>query len=142
MRIGVLLVLASGTLVTAQMNAVAKADLEKLQGTWAIESMVTDGTPAPKEKLTAHKVVIRENRITGTVKFGDGDECTFTLDASRRPKVIQFTPTKGKPSQAIYTILGSRFEVCRSIRGAAAPAKFDAAANSGQEMITFKKMEK
>ena len=66
----------------------AKTDLDKLQGTWVLVSMETEGHEVAAEDFNNWTAVYEQNRVTQR----DGDRVRrrgmITLDPSRKPKAI------------------------------------------------------
>src|SRR3954471_21062867 len=87
----VILVLASSTLRAEDPRAAreaARADLEKLQGTWTLVSMEVEGQAAPPRAVEGQSAVYEGDAVT----LMDGETVRrrgiVTLDPTRRPAAI------------------------------------------------------
>src|SRR4051812_35592377 len=73
----------------------AKKDLDKMKGTWKAVSGETDGNPLPDEFLKSIQFTITGDKYT--LKQGDEEEeGTLKLDATKKPKTVDVTITKGR----------------------------------------------
>src|SRR5438105_924869 len=96
------LTLVAGLLVPMARAAGAdvKKELEKLQGTWKVESITVGGNKAPKEASDKITLVIAADKIT--VKDGDkNEEATIKIDPTKKPPTIDFTPIKDAKNTAM-----------------------------------------
>jgi len=131
-----LLTLAAVALFAAYDDKPAKSDLDKMQGTWAIESSMFDGHPAiPEDDIKDYKIVVKGEKRS--VMKGDeaASESTFTLDPKTKPKAItvkvESGPLKGKELLGIYQLDGDDFKICLNVNGTERPKEFTAEAGSG-----------
>jgi uncharacterized protein (TIGR03067 family) len=103
-------------------------DLEKLQGTWKIVSLKTEGASVSPEIVGTMSIVISGSHFT-TSGMGDTDDGTLDVDAAASPKTlaIHFTsgPEKGNTSYAIYVLDGDHWRMCLNMHGAR-PTEFAA----------------
>ena len=144
MRVRSALFLASLTLVLlaadqAQDDEIKK-ELDKLQGSWLIQSWEQDGKADESHK--AAKVVFAGDTFTRqspkeTVKG------KVKLDPKAKPKTIDTTytegPNKDKTILAIMEMKGERIVVCYNDGGKERPKEFATTANSGLVLIRYKK---
>src|SRR5262249_23193453 len=103
MRLMMLVVLVTGLLPGADAEGEAKQELDKLQGSWILESVETKGRELPKEKIARNVLVIREDKLAGKVLVIGGDkftsmsgekvlaEATIKVDPTKSPKWIDQT---------------------------------------------------
>ncbi len=119
-------VLLAGT--SAWGGDATKKDREKLQGTWAVKSIVAAGKEIPTK---GEKMVIAGDKMT--MKGGPkGDEYgTYTINAGKTPKQITMTEKKdgkdGDVMQGIYTLEGDTLKLAFSTKGpgGARPTSFN-----------------
>src|SRR5262245_27044545 len=86
----------------------AKADREKIQGTWLVEKGVEEGAELTKEWISSMKVIITGDKIAFQAGKGRDEKVLFKLDSTQKPKAIDFTSTGDDKVQAkgIYQLDG------------------------------------
>jgi uncharacterized protein (TIGR03067 family) len=91
----------------------AKKDI--VQGTWEITDGTVSGKPAPAEMRQGIKFKFDGEKLLLSVP-GSTQECTFKLDAAKKPKALDITaldgPNKGKTLLAIYELKGEELKLC------------------------------
>lgn len=98
----------------------AKADLEKLQGDWAVTAMQMNGKDSTKEMTDNLRITFKgETMILARVKGrAKGKEYTIKLDPSKKPNAIDLSATDGKAKgfvvRGIYQIDGMDVKLCIS----------------------------
>jgi uncharacterized protein (TIGR03067 family) len=106
----------------------AKKDLAGLQGEWSMVSGSADGQPLPEDMRKQMKRVCKGNEVTTTMNGRVFFKANITLDASKRPKTIDYEMTegltKGKTQLGIYELDGDTFKSCFGKPGADRPAEF------------------
>jgi uncharacterized protein (TIGR03067 family) len=97
-----------GTFTTTSTDG----DKDKLQGTWAVESMVVDGKEVAAELIKGMKYVFSADRVTVTVGTID-DHGTYTINSGNTPKTLDIVSVnaKNKPSRCIYTFEGEKLKI-------------------------------
>jgi uncharacterized protein (TIGR03067 family) len=125
---------------TAVWGGDAKADKEKMQGTWTLTSVVVMGNkqdiPGGKEM----RMIIKGDTIT--VKTGEKDEeGTFKIDASKKPKQITLQKKDGGADDVmngIYELQGDTLKIAAKGKGAKSerPTGFD---DAGAFVMILKK---
>jgi uncharacterized protein (TIGR03067 family) len=119
-----------------------KTDLDALQGDWACERYVVNGTTLEPDDAQAYFRTIKDSSYTVSryrKKLGAG---TFTLDATKTPKHIDITPEgKGKDVviRGIYRLEKGTFTFCYAAPGKDRPTAFEAKEGSGQTLTVWKK---
>jgi uncharacterized protein (TIGR03067 family) len=109
-------------------NSATTNDLARLQGTWSMVSGTADGSPIPEAMVGQAKRVCKDDEIT--VKFGERMifKARITLDASKKPKTIDFQmtdgPNKGKRQLGIYELDGDTLKSCFGAPEAERPKDF------------------
>jgi uncharacterized protein (TIGR03067 family) len=116
----------------------ARADLDKLQGTWDLVSAVRDGKDVPDDEVRRTTLVIEGDtfKFPEDAAVGTGPSGTFTIDPSRTPKAIDATPDsgphKGETRLGIYEIEGDLYRVGFAPPGKPRPTRFVSEPGSGQ----------
>jgi uncharacterized protein (TIGR03067 family) len=126
-------ILASVAVVGAEAGKAADsaADQKALQGTWRVVLQEMRGGPGPGDPRAQRMVFAGD-----TFKLVDGDKVllrgTFTLDASRSPRVMEMKVSDGAggdreaPVHGIYELRGDELAWCAAEPGSAAgPQRFE-----------------
>lgn len=111
-----------------------KTDLDRLQGSWRVKSLIVEGSALSAGMIGEARVVVKGDRFEslgmGTVHVG-----LLRIDVSRRPKTlsIKFTrgSEKGNVNQGIYELKGDRWKLCLATKGGPAPHDFVSEPGSG-----------
>lgn len=102
-------------------------DLDKLQGTWRITSLETDGRSIASSIFENARIAITGNTFT-SVGMGANYEGTIELQHANIPKAFDllFTsgPPKGKRNLGIYKLNAHRWTICLATRGDTRPRSF------------------
>lgn len=115
-------------------------DLDKLEGTWAVTSLVSDGKRMPAEMLSGARIVVKGDRFTSE---GMGTEYAGRLETHQKktPKAFDliFTagPEKGERHPGIYKLSGDRWTICLATRGSKRPKTFVSSPGSGIVLETL-----
>ena len=94
----------------------AQTDLDRLQGTWVLVSMQTEGHDVAAEDFKDWTAVYEQNRVT--LRAGDRvrRRGIVTLDPSRKPKAIntwdQDGPYEDQTVPGIYELEGDTLKLC------------------------------
>ncbi len=111
----------------------AKEDLKNGQGQWTIASVEIDGKDSTNAFKEA-KIAIEDERVT--LVFANGTKVVWTLklDATVKPRCIDFKNDKGETTEGIYELKKDELKVCVSIKGGVAerPGDFTTASESGR----------
>ena len=124
----------------------SELDLAALQGTWKQVAFEEDGNPDATDSYADSSGLLtafQGNQFS--VRSGAGRlllEGTFALDASRMPKIIDWTDSMGadtgKTLAAIYQLEGDRFQFIAAEPGAPRPVVFHTA--PGQTLRSFARL--
>jgi uncharacterized protein (TIGR03067 family) len=149
-------VLVSLLVVGALLTAVAfaddakdeaiKKDRERIQGVWRVIALVVDGNEAKEEDAKKISVV---NGADGTwnlrsdsVEVSQG---TSTIDPTKEPKTIDFTPTRGEAKgdqfHGIYEVGENTRKLCFAPAGKERPTEFAAPAGTQHILVTFERVK-
>jgi uncharacterized protein (TIGR03067 family) len=136
------IVLTSASLMAPAEDA--KKDLEKLQGTWKLVSLEVDGKKKTSEgQKKEPTMVVEGNKFTSTIDDEHSFKGTFTLDASKKPKVVDFTVTegelKGKTLRGIYEVEAETLRACYAAPDKERPTEFASKAGSGVHLYVYKR---
>jgi uncharacterized protein (TIGR03067 family) len=120
-----------------------KKDLEQLQGEWSMVSGSADGQSMPGEMLKQMKRVCTGDVATVTMDGQVFLKAKITLDASKKPKTIDYQMidgfTKGKKQLGIYEIDGDTFKSSFSAAGTERPKDFTSQPNDGRTVSIWKR---
>jgi RNA polymerase sigma factor (sigma-70 family) len=117
----------------------AKADLEKLQGTWRLVAVEEAGKPLPPANF-GRNTHWDFSGITG--KFTSGMRVmsgTVTLDPTKDPKWIDLTLGKDFVLQGIYELKGDTLRVFLLPTGTGRPSEFKTREGTTQTMSTYER---
>jgi uncharacterized protein (TIGR03067 family) len=117
------------------------ADLDQLQGEWRLESGVREGKEMPAEMRRLFKCIIQANKFTITREGKPVEEGTLNLDATARPKTIDFDLGKGKWPLGIYEVNGEIYKVCYASTGKDRPDDFTAKEGSGRTLSVWRRIK-
>jgi len=96
----------------------AKSDVERIQGTWGVVYVESDGNPAPEELRTLRFVFDGEKLwMDNTAAGGQSQktELTFKLDQTKKPNALDYSPLdgpgKGQVAACIYELNGDTLKL-------------------------------
>ncbi len=139
------IVVALGLLVATEdpgKSVSAKAELNKLQGTWTIEEAERDGQRDP---AAGGQITISGDHFITKTKKGDKvlREGTLKLDPSKKPATIDATytqgPDKGKTRLGIYQQKGGNWLLYYRDPGLGRPKSFDTVGEKGRLFLLLKR---
>ena len=115
-------------------------ELDKLQGTWRVAALETDGSTQPSDELTDAAITVRGNQFT-SVGMGDAYEGTIELFPRKKPKAFDLVFTSGPPEGArnrgIYRLDDDTWTICLATRGKTRPRSFRTKPDSGLALETL-----
>jgi uncharacterized protein (TIGR03067 family) len=137
-----LLVLLAAGVVSAAADAPggedAARDLRRMQGDWAAESYVQDGTKLPDDDAQAIFRTVKGDKYTVSHFKRVLGKGTIKLDASKKPKAIDAYPAgKDKPILGIYEFDGDKMKLCFAAPGKERPAAFTSTEGSGHTLTVW-----
>jgi uncharacterized protein (TIGR03067 family) len=125
-----------------------KQEMKRLQGTWQLVAMTTDGTPSQAAQLQGCTMTFGANNTWAFRGFGTGVQGgTFKVDPTKRPKTADFVitqgPFKGKTCPEIYQLTGETLTFCYPHPGriGARPAKFASTAGSWHILAVYQRVK-
>jgi len=122
-----------------------KMELDRLQGTWKVESAEVGGMIMPKKAFQKVTIFFNADEIT----FRDGntvyDRVTFDPDLSTKPKSADLRHTtglkKGLQERAIYELKGDQLKLCIGEARKKRPTVFASAEGTGQQLFILKRQK-
>jgi uncharacterized protein (TIGR03067 family) len=127
--------------IRLQNLAAARADLERLQGSWRPTQIVANGNPAEADALDRLTVTIQGNRYL-VVKPDSEESGQFHLDEAHQPAWMDVTTPSGDYVPAIYELTGDTLRVCYAINGAPRPTAFESTAGSDRVFAVYQRIDR
>jgi uncharacterized protein (TIGR03067 family) len=117
--------------------------LDKLQGTWTVTSLESDGRKMPAKMVKGAQIVIEGRKFT-SIGMGTSYEGTVqlrTLGNDLKGLDLLFTdgPPKGKRNRGIYRLQGDTWTICLSTDGGKRPSAFTTEPGSGLALQTLER---
>jgi uncharacterized protein (TIGR03067 family) len=115
-------------------------ELEKLQGTWLIQTLEMDGAVVAGAAGMGAKITIENDKFT-TTGMGATYRGTLKIDAKTAPKKLDMAflegPERGNSSLAIYELDGDSWKLCLGLTGKDRPTDFATRPGSGHVLETL-----
>jgi len=115
-------------------------DLDRLQGSWKITSLESDGRRASAGLLTDARIIIKGNTFT-SLGMGAPYTGTMTLRRSGALKTFDLLFTsghaQGTKNVGIYKLAGDTWTICLSTQSPTRPKRFATRAGSGLALETL-----
>lgn len=144
-RIALGLLLVCFALAPASLKADTDADKElvkKLQGSWLVVSVKSEGEKASDAEIKKMKIVIEGNKMT----FVNGDSSevtTFEVDASKKPAWLDGKHKDAKkPVLGIVKLDGDSLEICSFKSEDKRPKAFESEKGSEAVLLVAKRAKK
>jgi uncharacterized protein (TIGR03067 family) len=122
-----------------------KSDMDRLQGTWVMESLEVEGKLVPEERIKGTTLTIKDDRYITKVKE-KSHEVMFKLDPKEKPKHIDMyfpdDPNVPKLAKGIYELDGDMLKICRAqAPGEDRPREFVTEGATGRFIVTWKRQK-
>jgi uncharacterized protein (TIGR03067 family) len=118
-------------------GALAKSDIDLLQGEWVPVEIIANGEKMSREDLDNIRVKIKGNQYS--VESNNPNQGTFKIIESGSPKKMDVTSDDGAELPAIYEVSGDTFKACYAVNGAARPREFKSAEGSDHIFAVYKR---
>jgi uncharacterized protein (TIGR03067 family) len=119
-----------------------KGDLDKLQGTWNIVALESDGNKLPATMFDGAQIVIQGDQFE-SLGMGAVYRGKVKLDSGKKPKhfdiVITEGHAKGMTNLGIYELDGGTWKLCLDTTGKTRPKTFATKPMSGLALETLKR---
>jgi len=133
------------TAVAEEVPKDAKAELDKLSGTWKCVSIVRDGKEVPKADAEKVRLVVTGEKYSLN-EGGEEIEGTHKVDPTKKPKEIDAVrtkgPNKGETLRGVYQLSEDSFVVCFAAPGKDRPKELKAEGGPGLRVLAFKREKK
>ncbi len=148
MRLAAWLMLAFGGLLFAgePKDEAGKKDLKAMQGDWALASMTRDGIKFPDEEAQALFRTVKGDRYTVFRYEKAVGKGTFTIDAAKKPRTIDFVPDtekdKSRALRGIYKFDSGKLIICYAPAGKDRPTEFTSKNGQGWTLAVWEREAK
>jgi len=149
MKARLLMIAALGLLLAAcnrqaPTPATPKTDLDRLQGTWYLDSAMQDGKPLPEGKVKQTTIVFKDNtfRFPGSAEYATSKAGTIKLDETKTPKGMDAISTEKEVMLGIYALEGDSYKVCFAPAGKPRPTEFTSTPGNGQIFQVWERQKK
>jgi uncharacterized protein (TIGR03067 family) len=118
----------------------AQADLDKLQGTWRIESSVWNGVAEP-DAARSVTILFQADKFIVVDRDGNRQEETIALMPDQSPKAIDCrSKGGGQAAPGIYSLEGDKFTWCSAGGGKKVrPTSFASTPGSKQSLMVLRR---
>ena len=132
--LGLLLAACNRQAPEAPLPPSPKTDLERLQGTWYLDSAMKDGNVLPKDKARETSIVFKGNTFSfpGLADYATSKAGTIKLDETKTPKQMDAISTENEVMLGIYELDASGYRVCFAPAGKPRPTEFTSTPENGQ----------
>jgi uncharacterized protein (TIGR03067 family) len=117
-------------------------DLDRLQGTWHVASLETDGQKMPASAFAGSHIIVTKNRFR-SVAMGTTYAGTIELNEKKTPKtldlVFEHGPEEGNRNVGVYKLAGDRWTICLAMHGTTRPKSFATKAGTGIALETLRR---
>ena len=139
----ILTILFFSTAVALTRAGDDKSDLDRMQGTWHVVSLLEKGKALPAGDIEVLEFVIEKNTFTAFEKGKMVVKYEIKLDATKKPKQIDFTylvgDDKGKTEPGIYQIDKDRITFVLDEHKKGRPTVFEGKETEEYSVLVLKK---
>ena len=149
MKARLLMIAALGLLLAAcnrqaPTPATPKTALDRLQGTWYLDSAMQDGKPLPEVKVKQTTIVFKGNtfRFPGSAEYATSKAGTIKLDETKTPKQMDAISTDKEVMLGIYALDPNGYKVCFAPAGKPRPTEFSSTPGNGYILQVWERQKK
>ncbi|MBM3964660.1 MAG: TIGR03067 domain-containing protein [Planctomycetes bacterium] len=129
-----------------ELQDAIKKDRKAIAGTWQVIELEIDGNPAKSEDAKRLLVVNGDDGTrTLTVDGKEVSKGTSTIDPTKSPKQLDFTPSTGDTRGAlflgIYELGEKSRKMCFSPQGKPRPKEFVSKSGTGDILVKFERVK-
>lgn len=128
--------------VVNQEGGKVKSDLDKLQGTWNIVALESDGNKLPATMFNGAQIVIKGDEFE-SLGMGAVYSGKVKVDSAKKPKHFDIVITEGHAAGmtnlGIYELDGGTWKLCLDTTGKTRPKTFATKPASGLALETLKR---
>jgi len=135
------LAVCAGLVVVAGADDNVKTDADKLQGVWKTTSVEVDGKKMPDDGVKNIRLTVKGDKMIFKEENKE-EEATFKLDATQKPRALDWTIKNGDKVETIrliYELRGDDLKLCGGKAGKDRPKEFASKAGSGLNLIVLKR---
>jgi uncharacterized protein (TIGR03067 family) len=141
MRLYAVVIVAAGLLVAADKSNkddAVKKELSKMEGVWIAVSAERDGEKRSKDEIKDLKFTVKGDKWAINL---DGQEYqgTLKIDPTKTPKESDSIMEDGQIVKAIYEVENGHLKLCWRGPGEDRPKEFVSKADSGINLVIFKR---
>ncbi len=137
------MILTAALLLAAAPADDANKDLNGLQGTWNVESLVRGGKFASPATVSKMQLVISGDKATMKVPAKDDSAGTLKLDPSKKPAAIDFVRDDKEVLLGIYVLDGDTLRLAiQKPGGKDRPTVFESPEDSEVNVFVLKREKK
>jgi uncharacterized protein (TIGR03067 family) len=120
-----------------------KKDLDALQGSWKVQKLIRGGDEAPGKDSEKVVFLFEGNKVSIDEGRPKKETATFKLDATKKPKAIDFVPeTKKESAEGVYDLDGDTLKLCFTRPGTARPKEVASEKGSETILVVLKRQKK
>ena len=125
-------------------NDATKKEIEKLQGTWAVQTVEFDGEKLTEKFITEIKLVVAGDKITVNGNFPEKErygKFTWKIDPTTMPKVIDLSLSGEEKNvlEGIYQLEKDNWKICLKLNPRNRPDKFATQQGSDTVLVNLKR---
>lgn len=128
--------------IAAPPEAAVKAELEKLEGNWKMQSVEVDGVKLPADQVREMRLAFKDGKFTSYMG-AQKQIGTIAVDPTKKPKTMDIVPSdgpdKGKTRATIYLLQGNTLKICGSELDKQRPADFETTDKTGVILMILRR---
>jgi uncharacterized protein (TIGR03067 family) len=137
------LILAAAVAAVAADDEANKKDLDRMQGSWKVTSLLDSGKEMPAAEVEKMRMEIAGNKMSIYVGTEKVSNVTFTIDAAKKPGHIDLRSDREKGTvHGIYQIDGDTLKMCTGQPEQERPTEFASKAATKTDLLVLKREKK